>query len=181
MASTVQHPDNGPLPTLAQVHRSDPRSPMYVPSSPTGVLLCHGCRTLNRCRMGLQTETLQPDGIVISELIAPRDSEGGPNVAHGGWTTGILDELVGHAMMLREEFSVTGTLEVVFHKPMPIELPLIGKSWIEKREGRKVFVSARIELASSGALLASAKGIMVKRPAEHFERHEEWLATQVQP
>jgi hypothetical protein len=41
-------------------------------------------------------------------------------------------------------------------------------------------VSARIELASSGALLASAKAIMVKRPAEHFERHEQWLATQVE-
>jgi len=181
MSNTAQQPGATVGEMLAQVHQSDPRSPMYVPSSPTGVLLCHGCRGLHWCRMGLQRETLQPDGIVVSELIAPRDSEGGPNVAHGGWTAGILDELVGHAMMLREEFSVTGTLEVVFHKPMPIEIPLIGTSQIDKREGRKAFVSARIELASSGALLASAKGIMVKRPAEHFQRHEEWLATQVQP
>lgn len=164
---------------LAYLHRSDPRSPMYVPSSPAGVLLCHGCRELNRCRMGLQRETLRPDGVVVSELIAPRDSEGGPNVAHGGWTAGILDELVGHAMMLREEFSVTGTLEVVFRKPMPVEIPLIGKSQIDKREGRRAFVSASIELASTGALLASAKAIMVKRPSNHFERHEEWLTTQV--
>lgn len=154
---------------------------MYVPSSPTGVLLCHGCRGLNRCRMGLQRETLRPDGIVVSELMCPRDSEGGPNVAHGGWTAGMLDELVGHAMMLREEFAVTGTLEVVFHKPMPVELPLIGGTKIEKREGRKAFVSAHIELASSGALLASAEAIMVKRPADHFEGHKQWLQTQVQP
>lgn len=154
---------------------------MYAPSSPTGVLLCHGCRGLNRCRMGLERETLRPDGIVISELACPRDGEGGPNVAHGGWTAGMLDELVGHTMMLREEFAVTGTLEVVFHKPMPIELSLIGTSQIDKHEERKAFVSARIELASSGALLASAKAIMVKRPADHFERHEEWLETQVQP
>ena len=27
--------------------------------------------------------------------------------------------------------------------------------------------------------LASAKAIMVKRPADHFERHEQWLGTQV--
>jgi acyl-coenzyme A thioesterase PaaI-like protein len=166
---------------LAHVHRSDPRSPMYVPSSPTGVLLCHGCRSLNRCRMGLQRETLGDDGVVVSELACPADSEGGPNVAHGGWTAGMLDELVGHTMMLREEFAVTGTLEVVFHKPMPIELPLRGTAWIEKREGRKAFVSAEIRLASNGVLLASAKAIMVKRPADHFERHEEWLGAQVQP
>ena len=123
---------------------------------------------------------MRPDGIVVSELVCPRDSEGGPNVAHGGWTAGMLDELVGHAMMLREEFAVTGTLEVIFHKPMPIELPLIATSTIERREGRKAYVSARIELASSGALLASAKAIMVKRPAEHFEQHEKWLEAQVQ-
>jgi len=129
--------------------------------------------------MGLQRETLGPDGIVVSDLMCPKDSEGGPNVAHGGWTAGILDELVGHAMMLRKEFSVTGTLEVVFHKPMPIELPLIGIAQIDKREGRKAFVSARIELKGSGTLLASAKAIMVKRPADHFERHEQWLGTQV--
>ncbi|BBZ14980.1 aromatic compound degradation protein PaaI (plasmid) [Mycobacterium branderi] len=164
---------------LAHVHRSDPNSPMYAPASATGVLLCHGCRDLNRCRMGLQRETLRSDGVVVSELMCPPDSEGGPNVAHGGWTAGMLDELVGHTMMLRGEFAVTGTLEVVFHKPMPIELPLIATAQIERREGRKAFVSARIELASSRALLASAKAIMVLRPANHFERHEQWLQTQV--
>jgi acyl-coenzyme A thioesterase PaaI-like protein len=131
--------------------------------------------------MGLQRETLRPDGIVLSEITCPGDAEGGPNVAHGGWTAGIMDELVGHAMMLREEFAVTGTLEVVFHKPMPIELPLIGTAQVDKREGRKAFVSACIELESSGVLLASAKAVMVKRPADHFERHEQWLETQGRP
>lgn len=129
--------------------------------------------------MGLQHETMRSDGTVVSELACPPDSEGGPNVAHGGWTAGVLDELVGHVMMLREEFAVTGTLEVVFHRAMPIELPLRGITQIDKREGQRAFVSARIELASSGALLASAKAIMVKRPADHFQRHEAWLGTQV--
>lgn len=128
--------------------------------------------------MGLQREALGDDGVVVSELVCPADSEGGPNVAHGGWTAGILDELVGHTMMLRDEFAVTGTLEVVFRKPMPIEVPLIGTAWIERREGRKAFVAAEIRLAHGGALLASAKAIMVKRPADHFERHEAWLAEQ---
>jgi acyl-coenzyme A thioesterase PaaI-like protein len=129
--------------------------------------------------MGLLSETLGADGVVVSELMCPADSEGGPNVAHGGWTAGVLDELVGHTLLLREEFAVTGTLEVVFHKPLPVEMPLIGTAWINKQEGRKAFVSARIELASNGALLASAKAIMIRRPADHFERHEKWLEEQV--
>jgi len=152
---------------------------MYAPTSPTGVFLCHGCRALDRCRRGLLREALTVDGTVVSDIVCPSDAEGGPNVAHGGWTAGILDELVGHAMILRDEFAVTGTLEVVFHKPMPVGLPLIGKATIDRRDGRKAYVSARIELASNGALLASTRAIMVKREADHFERHEQWLEGQV--
>lgn len=181
MSNTVQPPVATVAQMLARVHRSDPRFPPFVQTSPKGLLLCHGCRNLNRCRMGLRHEALQPAGSVVSELACPRESEGGPNVAHGGWTAGVLDELVGHALILRGEFAVTGPLEVVFHKPIPIELPLICTTQIGKRQGRRVFVTARIELSSSGALLASAKAIMVKRPADHFERHEAWLGTQVSP
>ena len=36
----------------------------------------------------MRRETLGADGIVVSELMCPRDSEGGPDVAHGGWTAG---------------------------------------------------------------------------------------------
>lgn len=130
--------------------------------------------------MGLRREVLHADGSVVSELMCPRDSEGGPNVAHGGWIAGMLDELVGHTTMLHGDFAVTGTLQVAFHKPIPVELPLIGTSRITKREGRRAYVSARIELAGSGALLASATAIMVRRPADHFERHTKWLEGQVQ-
>ncbi|MGV0160653.1 PaaI family thioesterase [Mycobacterium colombiense] len=178
MTNTAQQPGDADQSAPARIHRSDPRSPLYTPSSETGVLLCHGCRSAGRCRMGLRAETLGDDGVVVSEIVCPSDGEGGPNVAHGGWTAGMLDELVGHTLLLREEFAVTGTLEVVFHKPTPIETPLIGTATIDKRDGRKVFVSARVELAQNGALLASAKGILIKRPADHFVRHEEWLAQQ---
>ncbi len=128
--------------------------------------------------MGLQRETLGADGVVVSHIVCPADNEGGRHVAHGGWTAGMLDELVGQALLLRDEFAVTGTLEVIFHQPMPIERPLIGTAHIEKREGRRVFVSAGLELESSGALLASARAILVKRPADHFDRYDHWLATQ---
>jgi len=128
--------------------------------------------------MGLNRETLGEDGIVVSEIVCGRHEEGGPNVAHGGWTAGILDELVGHVPLLRHEFAVTGRLSIVFHKPMPVEVPLEGKAWIDKQEGRKVFVSAEIRLKRSEALLASAEAVLVRRPADHFARHERWLAEQ---
>jgi acyl-coenzyme A thioesterase PaaI-like protein len=161
--------------SLGRLHTEDPADPLYAVRSSTGVVLCGSCRALSKCRLGLHRETLGSDGVVVSEIECPRDNEGGPNVAHGGWTAGIIDEMVGHAVLLRNEFVVTGTLQIKFVKPVPVERPVIGRAWIVRREGRRVFVEASLELAGSGALVASAEAIMVRRPADHFRRHEEWL------
>lgn len=160
---------------FGRLHADDPADPLYVARSSTGVVLCGSCRVLSRCRLGLRQETLEPDGVVVSEIECPRDNEGGPNVAHGGWTAGILDEMVGHALLLRGEFVVTGTLWVKFVKPVPVERPLIGRAREVGREGRRVFVEADIVLSGTDVVVASAAAIMVRRPADHFERHEEWL------
>jgi acyl-coenzyme A thioesterase PaaI-like protein len=153
-------------------------TPPFAFKSPDGVMLCFGCRNLNRCRLGLLKETLQPDGAVISEIVCPPEHEGGPQVAHGGWTAGIFDELVGHTLILRDEFVVTGTLEIVFAKPIPVSRPLIGRATVARREGRRVFVTAELTLASNGALLGTANAVMVRRPPDHFDRHQKWLSMQ---
>ena len=53
---------------------------------PDGVVLCGACRRLGRCHLGLTEEVLGDDGVVRTELECPPSYEGGPNVAHGGWT-----------------------------------------------------------------------------------------------
>jgi len=156
----------------------DPSSPLYAPESPGGMRLCHGCRRLNRCRLGIESERLDDDGVVVSRVMCGPEEEGGPQVAHGGWTAGVMDELVGHTLMMKNEFGVTGTLTVKFVRPVPIGWALIGRAWIVGRENRKVFVRATLELDSSAAILAEADAVMVKRPETHFESHYEWLEGQ---
>src|SRR5229473_7242872 len=56
------------------------------PESP--VALCGACRRLGACRLGLGREELQPDGSVHTDLVCGPENEGGPDVAHGGWTAG---------------------------------------------------------------------------------------------
>jgi acyl-coenzyme A thioesterase PaaI-like protein len=160
---------------LGRLQRSDAEDDLYAAQSATGVILCGSCRAASTCRLGLHRETLGADGVVVSEIECPRDNEGGPNVAHGGWTAGMLDEMVGHAVLMRDEFAVTGTLQVTFVKPVPIERPLIGRARIVRREGRRVFVQAQLELAGTDVVVASADAILVRRPADHFERHQDWL------
>jgi acyl-coenzyme A thioesterase PaaI-like protein len=161
--------------SLGRLQRDDTSNDMYAPRSEAGVVLCNSCRAAATCRLGLERETLGGDGVVISEIHCPRDNEGGRNVAHGGWTAGILDEMVGHAVLMRDEFAVTGTLQITFVKPVPVERPLIGRANIIRREGRRVFVEVSLELAGTGVVFASAEAILVRRPADHFDRHEAWL------
>lgn len=161
-----------------RVERHDTTSALFGATSATGVTLCRSCVAPGRCRLGLLNETLRPDGVVVSEITCPRDHEGGPDVAHGGWTAGILDEMSGHALLVRDEFAVTGTLTIKFVRPVPVEWPLIGTATIVHREGRRVVVSCQLQLASSGAVVAVSEAIMVKRPPDHFDRHQSWLAEQ---
>jgi acyl-coenzyme A thioesterase PaaI-like protein len=142
------------------------------------VALCGACRRLGRCRLGLGLEELQADGTVVTHLVCDESNEGGPEVAHGGWTASVLDEVLGHLPLLNSELAVTGELTVVYVKPVPIDRPLVARAWTDRREGRRWYVAGELLLESTGAVLARGSAIMVVRPDDHFARHREWLAEQ---
>jgi acyl-coenzyme A thioesterase PaaI-like protein len=146
------------------------------PVSPGGVTLCAACARIGDCRLGLQTEVLEEDGSVTTELLCDESYEGGPGVAHGGWTAGALDELVGHVVLQHRRLSVTGKLTVSFLRPVPINRPLRATARQVREENGRWFVHAEIALAATGAVLATADGEMVLREWKHFARFQEWLA-----
>jgi acyl-coenzyme A thioesterase PaaI-like protein len=110
--------------------------------------------------------------------VCDESNEGGPNVAHGGWTASVFDEVLGHVPVLSGELAVTGELTVRYVKPVPIGRPLVARAWTERREGRRWYVAGQLLLESTGALLASGNAVMVVRPGDHFARHQAWLAEQ---
>jgi uncharacterized protein (TIGR00369 family) len=147
----------------------------------SGYGLCSGCSPRGACRLGLTAERLE-DGLVTFDLACPADHEGGPGVAHGGWTAAAFDEILGHVVQLHGRFSVTATLTVNFAKPVPVGLPLIARARVDRLEGRKWFLSGELLLASSDAVLATATGLWIeRRHADHFEGFGTWLADQAPP
>ncbi len=143
-----------------------------------GVVLCGACRKLGHCRLGLTKEELLSDGRVHSELICSADNEGGPQVAHGGWTAGVFDELLGHVALHHDQLAVTGRLTVSFLKPVPIDRVLDAYAWVETKQERTWHVGAELRLASTSVVLAAGSAVMVLRDEAHFERHRAWLAAQ---
>jgi len=143
------------------------------------VVMCVACRRLGRCRLGLTGESLVEFGSTVTRLSCPSDHEGGPGVAHGGWTAAALDEILGHMVLLSGHMAVTGSLTVEFLKPVPIERELEARAWLDRREDGKWHNVGELRLISTGALLARATGIFVERnPTAHFARQKQWLADQ---
>jgi len=142
------------------------------------VSLCGGCARLGACRLGLGREILLEDGTTQTDLVCTPEHEGGPNVAHGGWTAAMFDEVLGHVPMLLGQLAVTGQLSVTFVKPVPVGRPLRAVARIDKRDERRWHLSAELTLSATGAVLGRAEAIMVLRDPAHFERHRQWLAQQ---
>jgi acyl-coenzyme A thioesterase PaaI-like protein len=149
-----------------------------APIPTAAFLLCGSCARLGICQRGLSDERLLPDGAVETRLSCGAEHEGGPQVAHGGWTAGIFDELLGHVPLLHGQLAVTGTLTVKYVKPVPIGRALLGRAWPIRQEPRKWVVAGVLALASSGAVLSHGEAVMVLRNADHFDRHRAWLAEQ---
>ncbi|WP_156432852.1 PaaI family thioesterase [Mycobacterium sp. M26] len=150
-----------------------------MPKSDGGVPLCGACRLAGQCRLGVHQEVMA-DGVVTSDLMCPASQEGGPRVAHGGWTAAVMDEMLGHLPLHHDQLSVTATLTVDFVRPVPIERPLRARAWVDKVEGSKWFVSGELTLLPGCSVLARATGIWVARDRSHFTRHQQWLAAQDQ-
>ncbi|WP_405837358.1 PaaI family thioesterase [Streptomyces sp. NBC_01518] len=148
------------------------------PRTQGGVALCGACRVTGSCRLGVERERLDEDGVACFGLVCPRSQEGGPNVAHGGWTAAVLDDCLGHLPLLHRVLSVTAELSVSFVKPVPVERPLEVRAWVERREGRRWYIAGEMVLLPTRAVLARVSGIWVTRDQGHFARHEAWLAAQ---
>jgi acyl-coenzyme A thioesterase PaaI-like protein len=144
----------------------------------SGIALCRSCERRGACQLGLGREKLIPDGSVETTLVCSSAHEGGPGVAHGGWTAAMFDEVTGHVPLLSGRLAVTGSMTVSYLKPVPIDRPLTARAWVDRKEERRWFVIGELRLASTGALLGRAEATMVLRDPGHFERHRQWLAEQ---
>ncbi|UQX11400.1 PaaI family thioesterase [Candidatus Mycobacterium methanotrophicum] len=80
----------------------------------------------------------------------------------------------GHALLLGDEFAVTGELHVKFFKPIPIQRLLTSIARVIGRSGREVYVEAELWLADH--LLATSHAVMTRRPGSHFTRHRQCLS-----
>ena len=116
-------------------------------------------------------------GLVRCTVTVPERFNGYPGVVHGGIVAAMLDETAGRAVMLDGDFMrfmVTLTLTVNYRRPTPTNTPLEVIGRLIRMTGRRAKVAGEIRLPD-GTLTADCEEIVVKPPAEIFEKWKEEL------
>jgi len=101
-----------------------------------------------------------------------RHHQGAPGLAHGGVITAAFDEALGTLTTYFQQPAVTASLQTQFRRPVPVgsEVHLLVR--VDRREGRKLWVSGEARLdAPDGPLAADATALFVFVGAEHFTAH----------
>eukprot|EP00775_Hariotina_reticulata_P012077 gene12077-12217_t len=94
---------------------------------------------------------------------------GHPAIVHGGMISALFDETFGVLLYaagrwghldLQQVF--TARLEVDYQKPLPAQSTVVCTATVEKVEGRKIWVAARLTDPSQQTLYAASRALFIK-------------------
>lgn len=106
------------------------------------------------------------DGEVVIRTTLGAAYEGAPGRAHGGMVAALFDDVTGFVLPLLGTPAYTGELTVRYHRPVPIETPLELRCRLDRREGRKVVVTA--DCHAGDDLVASAEALFITVETTRF-------------
>ena len=133
---------------------------------------------------GLKASFYEMDNNELVAVFTPREEhQSYPGRLHGGITTGLLDETIGRAIMVKEEkeyWGVTVEFTSRFRKPIPLGVELMVVGRITKDAGRFFYGSGEIILPS-GEVAATGTGKYMRLPlskiADFDATEQEWKVT----
>lgn len=128
---------------------------------------CFVCGTQNP--RGLRARRSKRGEEILVRFTPQREHEGAPGLIHGGVLSAAFDEALGTApYFLAGKICVTGTLEVVYRKPVPIGVEVTVVARVDEVDGRKVRTSG--EAYSGDTFVAESTAVFIEVPRSHFPR-----------
>ncbi|MET9388757.1 PaaI family thioesterase [Streptomyces sp. NPDC002928] len=104
-----------------------------------------------------------PDsGGVVGHCTLGIAHEGPPGFVHGGVSAMLLDELMGWACYAAGTPAMTVSLQMRYHRPVPVEIPLRVYARVTGTEDRKIFVDGSISIEDDPSVsVVTAEGVFV--------------------
>src|SRR5437763_16636185 len=122
---------------------------------------CFACGHRNESGLKL---TFRRDGErIVADYTPAERYQGFPGVLHGGILATMLDETMGRTGALRQEWLMTGKLDIRYRQPAPIDQPLRVWGEIARERNGAIDAIGAVELMD-GTVLADARGMFVRLP-----------------
>ena len=96
---------------------------------------------------------------VVAEVTFGAAFEGPPGCVHGGYVAAAFDEVLGAGQSLAGAQGMTANLSVNYRSPTPLHEPLVISAWVDRRDGRKIYVHG--EMFAGDRLTAEADGLFI--------------------
>ncbi|RBY78163.1 PaaI family thioesterase [Geodermatophilus sp. TF02-6] len=101
------------------------------------------------------------DGVAAEAALGPA-YEGPPGYVHGGVSSLLMDQLLGTAVLAAGLWGMTARLELAYHRPVPLETPLVLRARVVGSRGRRTTATGSIALADDpDRPLVEAHGLWV--------------------
>lgn len=101
---------------------------------------------------------------VEAEFSLGASHEGAPQRSHGGIVALAFDDAMGFVLNVIKVVAYTGQITVRYKAPTPLRQPLVVTAWLDRREGRKLFLEAELHLVGPDAqrtLLATSSALFI--------------------
>lgn len=118
--------------------------------------------------MGVAIEVRCYDGDAVAETVLGAAFEGAPGRAHGGVVAAIFDDVMGYVLSIHKVPAFTGRLTISYRAPTPIGVRLVFRARLDRREERKLHISATAHTHDGLELIAEATATFISIPIERF-------------
>lgn len=89
--------------------------------------------------------------------------EGPPQRAHGGLVALAFDDALGFVLNMHQIIAYTGQLSIRYEAGSPLDTPLVITAWMDRREGRKLFIESELrEDRGDAPRIATCSAIFVE-------------------
>ena len=126
---------------------------------------CLGCGP--DAEQGYHLEVRREGAEVVTEHVFERRHSGAPGIAHGGAVATVVDDVLGFLLYVALKPGVTRKLEVEYLKPVLTGVPYVVRARLDRRDGRKVWVSCECT-DPDGVVAFKAVGLFVVVELSHF-------------
>lgn len=99
---------------------------------------------------GLDVRVIREGHEAIGHVTLGAAHEGAPGRSHGGIISALFDDVFGFVLTIEQQAAFTGTLTIRYEQGVPIGQPLECRVRMDRREGRKLFMSGELTLGPAG-------------------------------